>query len=175
MKPTQTTVTRLQPIDADAWEVDRTPATNALARRDTYVPAARTATRMEILPPESHGAAPLVQPTATVESRVQGSYTDRAMGFLVATSALSVVVGVLSVIVAIAGVGVPFLSLGILGWFFAAFAAVWLAAWVVYNVASPDGNAVLHTWGLWGYMKREQKDRWAYYNRQLDHMEDRDR
>lgn len=173
MKPTQTTVTQLQP--ADAWDVDRTPATNALARRDTYVPAARTAPRMEILPAESHGAAPLVQPTATVETRVAGDHLNRAQGFVLESSVLAAVVAVLAAVVAVVGFQTPLVSLGVLQWFWTAFAVVWAVAYGLHKFMSPEGNAVLHTMGLWGYMKREQRERWAYYNRQLDRMEDSDR
>ena len=173
MKPSPTTVTRLQP-DADTWDVDRTPATNALARRDTYVPATHAAPRMEILPPEAHGAAPMVQPTAMVEARIVGNYQDRAKGFVIETSLLAAVVGVLAAVVAVVGFSTPFVSLGVLQWFWTAFALVWGIAFGLHKLMSPDGNAVLHTMGLWGYMKREQAERWRFYNRQLDRQE-RDR
>ena len=170
MKP-QTSVSRLPTaVDWADDAPDRAPITN---RRETFVPAVRTAPRMEILPPESHGAAPMVQPTAIVETRVTGDHLNRAKGFVLESSVLAAVVGVLAALVAVVGFSTPIVSLGVLQWFWTAFALVWGIAYGLHKLMSPDGNAVLHTMGLWGYMKREQRERWAFYNRQLDRMEDR--
>jgi hypothetical protein len=165
----QTVVTRMQPGQID-WEEDDDAQTTALARRphSNYVPAAPAAPRFQILPPEAGGAAPLVQSPAIVETRVTGSHQDRAMGFVLETSLLALVVGVLAVLAVFVGFGQPWGVLPVLMWFWTGFGAVWLGAYALHKLMSPDGNAVLHTWGLWGYMKREQKERWAFYNRQLD-------
>ena len=169
---TQTKITRLAPaVDWSDDSPERAPVTN---RRETFVPAVRTAPRMEILPPEAHGAAPLVQPNAIVEARIIGSYQDRAKGFVLESSVLAAVVGVLAAVVAVVGFSTPIVSLGVLQWFWTAFALVWAVAYALHKIMSPDGNAVLHTMGLWGYMKREQRERWAFYNKQLDRQE-RDR
>ncbi len=169
MNQTQTKITRLDPDGIP----DREPCTNYLERqRNTFVPAAPPAPRFEILPPEAHGAAPMVQPNAIVETRVTGDHLNRAKGFVLVSSVLAAVVAVLAAVVAIVGFQTPIVSLGVLQWFWTAFALTWLVAWGLHLLMSPDGNAILHTWGLWGYMKREQKERWAFYNRQLDRWED---
>jgi hypothetical protein len=166
-----TAVTRLPPGEIDWTADDSGPATSLARCSNNYVPAAPAARRFEILPPETHGAAPMVQPNAIVEARITGSYQDRARGFVIETSLLAAVVGVLAAVVAVVGFQTPIVSLGVLQWFWTAFALVWAIAYGLHKFMSPDGNAVLHTMGLWGYMQREQRERWAFYNRQLDRGE----
>ncbi len=173
IRQNNTTVTRIQPGTID-WneDLDNEPITSLARRPQNYVPAAPPAPRFEVLPPEIHGAAPVVQPTAIVETRVTGDHLNRAQGFALVSSVLAAVVGVLAVLAVFVGFGQPWGVLPVLMWFWAGFAVTWLIAWALHLLLSPDGNAVLHTMGLWGYMRREQKERWAFYNRQLDRMED---
>lgn len=168
----QTVVTRIQPGTIDWAEDDSHPCTNLAARqRSTYVPATLPAPAFQVLPPETGGAAPLVQPAAVVETHVTGDHVTRAKGFVVETSLLAAVVGVLAVLAVFVGFGQPWGVLPALLWFWTGFGAVWLAAYGLHKLMSPDGAAVLHIWGLWGYMRQEQRERWNFYNRQLDQWE----
>ena len=110
----------------------------------------------------------MVQPASMVEARVQGSYQDRARGFNLVALPLAGGVGVGSLIVGIVGFSIPIASVAALAWLWSGFLLTWLIAWGLHLLFSADGVSLLHTMGLWGYLRREQAERWAFYNRQYD-------
>lgn len=48
-------------------------------------------------------------------------------------------------------------------WLWGGFLATWLAAWIVHNVVSADGVALVHTILGWSYLRREQAERHKRY------------
>lgn len=95
-------------------------------------------------------------PSNTTSVELRTTYRDRAEGFTTATMPVATVAGVLSGIVAIVGFSVPALSLAALVWIFAGFCITWLFAWFWFNLASPDGVALIHTALGWLFLFREQ-------------------
>ncbi len=118
-------------------------------------------TRVEILPPTYD--LPVVQPSSRADVEIHGTYRDRAAGFQLVTLPLAGAVAVGSLIVGIVGFSVPVFSVAALAWLWGGFLVTWLAAWLVHNVVSPDGNAVLHTLFGWWYLFREQDERHKRY------------
>lgn len=117
---------------------------------------------LEIYQPADVPALP--PSTAMQESRVAGTYRDRAEGFQVATVPIAVAFGVGVAIVAIVGFGTPVFSISALTVFWLAFLAWWLAGWLIHNLLSPDGVAFLHTILGWRYIYREQRERMRRYD-----------
>ena len=106
----------------------------------------------EVLPPAS---------VAHVELRT--TYTDRAVGFQLATLPISVAFGVGALIVAIAGYAVPVVSVAALAVFWLAFLAWWLLGWAIHHIVSPDGVSLIHALLGWRYLQREQAERFKRY------------
>lgn len=92
-------------------------------------------------------------------------YEDRSRGFVVATAPLSIVVGFVVALVAIIGWQVPIASLVTLLLALGGFALVWLLAYLGHVFISPDGALFAHTVMMWGYLRREQRERHSYYRR----------
>jgi hypothetical protein len=72
-------------------------------------------------------------------------------------------VGLVAAIVGIIGWQVPIASLATLLLALAGFSVVWLLAYVAWVFVSPDGALVLHTVFGWGYLRREQTERFKRY------------
>ena len=177
MKP-QTTVTRLQPTDADAWQPataadwgapEREPVTNALARqKNTYVPAASAPATWQ--PPtlaRGDQAIMLDVPRgATVATVVTGSYQDRAAGFLKYTLPLSVVFALTVTLFAcmmtpLLAAAAPVAVLRTLVLLFATFCAAYLLMFAWHLRHTPEGQALAETNHTWAFLKREQLHRQA--------------
>lgn len=105
----------------------------------------------------------LLPPAAQVQTEIRTSHVDRAKGFQVATVPIAIAAGVGALIIAVVGWSIPAVSLVGLLIFWAAFLAWWILGWLIHNVMSPDGIALIHTLLGWAYLKREQKERHKRY------------
>ena len=70
------------------------------------------------------------------------------------------------VIAAVAGAQAPLLSLAVLAWFFGAFTAAWVIAWVAHLLFSPDGNALMGQLLLYRLLRFEQRERHRRYRKE---------
>lgn len=122
--------------------------------------------RGEIVRYEPVLPAEVLPPAAQTLVEVSGSHADRARGFQIVSVPLALGVGVGSLIVGIVGWQVPVISVAALAWLWGGFLLTWLAAWVVHNLFSPDGIALLHTLMGWQYLKAEQRERHRRYRGQ---------
>jgi hypothetical protein len=90
-------------------------------------------------------------------------HVDRAKGFSIATGPLAGVVGFIVLLIGISAFGVPLLSVGALLLALAGFAMTWLIAYGLHTFVSADGALFLHTIYAWGYLRREQSERFQRY------------
>jgi hypothetical protein len=103
-------------------------------------------------------------PTAPISAPMPNSgHVDRAKGFGLATAPLAGVTGFIVLLIGISAFGVPLLSVGALLLALVGFAAVWLVAYIAHTLISTDGALVIHTVMAWGYLKREQSERFKRY------------
>lgn len=126
--------------------------------RDNFVPALREkSTIVEVEVAQDLPAPPqtVLLPTA--------NYTDRARGFGLATGPLAAATGFVVLLIGISAFGVPVLSVAALLLALGGFTVAWLVAYVVHTVISPDGATFAHVVMMWGYLKREQRERHARY------------
>ena len=93
----------------------------------------------------------------------KAGYEDRARGFSLATAPLGIVASLVAALVGIVGWQVPVLSLVTLLLALGGFAGVWLLAYTVHVVVSPDGATFIHVLLAWGYIRREQRERHRRY------------
>jgi hypothetical protein len=91
------------------------------------------------------------------------NYTDRARGFGHATGPLAGVVGLVAALVGIIGWQVPIASLAALLLALGGFALTWLLAYIAHTLISPDGALFIHVVLMWGYLRREQRERHKRY------------
>ena len=105
----------------------------------------------------------LLPPVAQTMVEVRGTFTDRAKGFQIASVPLAAGVGLGSLIVGIVGWGVPFFSVAALAWLWTGFLVTWFSAWVIHNLVSPDGIALVHTLLGWQYLHAARKEREKRY------------
>ena len=100
------------------------------------------------------------------------TYSDRADGFIRATTPLAAVTGLITLVAAVGLFSVPLLSFAALLWLFSGFAVAWLIAYVSHLFISPDGSTWWHTIMLWRIVEREQRFRherfWTQYYDQRD-------
>jgi len=116
--------------------------------------------RVEILPPDD--LAPMM-PTAQTTVELRTTYTDRSIGFQVATLPISIAFGVGALVVAIAGYSVPVISIGALAVFWLALLGWWLLGWAIHHIACPDGIALVQTLLMYRYVRNEQRERIRRY------------
>ncbi len=103
-------------------------------------------------------------PTAPISAPMPYSgHVDRAVGFSLATAPLAGVAGIVAALVGILGWQVPLASLVTLLLALGGFALTWLAAYVTHTFVSADGALFIHTVMAWGYLKREQSNRFKRY------------
>lgn len=126
-------------------------------RRDTFVapapaPIVRQAPAHLQPTPQELMVAPSVQQVVRMET----THVDRAKGFALRTLILSVVVGVLAVIVAVVMFKEPLIFAVVITYFFTAFAAIWLVAYLWDLATSPDGTALYQVFGGLRMLRREQ-------------------
>lgn len=108
---------------------------------------------------------------ALADVTLRTTYSDRADGFIRATTPLAVVTGLITLVAAVGLFSVPLLSFAALLWLFSGFAVTWLIAYVSHLFISPDGSTWWHTIMLWRIVEREQRFRherfWTqYYDQQ---------
>jgi hypothetical protein len=128
--------------------------------RNTYVPALREAPA-QVVEVETNWRE---LPTAPISAPMPHSgHVDRAKGFSLATAPLAGVAGFIVLLIGISAFGVPLLSVGALLLALGGFAGVWLAAYGLHTFVSADGALFLHTIFAWGYLKREQSERFKRY------------
>jgi hypothetical protein len=134
-------------------------AMNETRGRNTYVPALRESPAQIV---EVEVMREL--PTAPISAPMPYSgHVDRAKGFSIATGPLAGVVGIVAAIAGVIGWQVPIASLGALLLALAGFAVTWLIAYGLHTFVSADGALFLHTIYAWGYLRREQSERFQRY------------
>ncbi len=127
--------------------------------RNTFVPALRDPAPLTV---EVEVMREL--PTAPISAPMPYSgHVDRAKGFGLATAPLASVAGIVAAIVGVIGWQVPIASLVTLLLALGGFAATWLIAYGLHTFVSADGSLFLHTIFAWGYLKREQSERFKRY------------
>jgi small neutral amino acid transporter SnatA (MarC family) len=131
--------------------------------QSNYVPALREPAQPKtvIIDPSDLAILPTSAMT-TVEIRT--SHSDRAKAFQIVSVPLAAAVGAGSLIVGMVGWSVPIFSVAALAWLWGGFLLTWLAAWVIHNIVSTDGIALIHTLMGWQYLRREQKARLKRYD-----------
>jgi hypothetical protein len=135
-------------------------------QQNFVAPYAPGEARGEIVRYEPMLPTEVLPPAAQTLAEVSGSHADRARGFQIVSVPLALGVGLGSLIVGIVGWQVPVFSVAALAWLWTGFLLTWLAAWVVHNLVSPDGIALLHTLMGWQYLKAEQRERHRRYRGQ---------
>ena len=132
-------------------------------KESNFVPALRDPMPrvVEVMPPME---LPTMLPTAQTSVELRTTYTDRSVGFQVATVPISIAFGVGALVVAIVGYSVPVLSVAALAVFWVAFLAWWLIGWLIHHIASPDGIALVQSLLMYRYIRNEQKERLRYYD-----------
>lgn len=98
-----------------------------------------------------------------ITAHVEGSYTDRAKGFSLATWQLSTITGVSVWTVVGQITGAPLLSLGLLAWFVGGYFAVWLVSYAMHVFVSAEGTELFRAVGEYRLLREEQKERHRRY------------
>lgn len=125
--------------------------------RDNFVaPYREPKTRVEIMPAVD---MPVMLPTAQTSVTLHTTYTDRSVGFQLATMPISIAFGVGALVVAVVGYSVPVISIGALAVFWLAFLGWWLVGWAIHHIASPDGIALVQAILMYRYIRNEQVER----------------
>jgi fatty acid desaturase len=107
-----------------------------------------------------------IQPSATMHVEMRTSAVDRSKGFLVATVPLFAGLALGLVLISVFFLSVPFLSLTALVIFWLSFVGAWLVAYGYTLAVSAEGIALFEAKSKWDVVKREQAERWNYYNKQ---------
>lgn len=97
-------------------------------------------------------------PVQTVQ-RLATSHVDRAKGFSIVSIPLAAGVGLGGLLIAVGMGAVPLFSMGALLVLFLAFLATWLAAFLWYQSASPDGVTLWTVMLHYRLLSREQRAR----------------
>lgn len=124
-----------------------------------YVSADPAPPRVEVLPHTDLPPAPISAPMPN------SSHTDRAHGFMLATSPLAAATGLVVLLIAILAFGVPVLSVAALLVALGGFTAAWLIAYTLHVWVSPDGALLAHVLLGWAYLRREQAERIKRYGK----------
>jgi hypothetical protein len=132
---------------------------NETRGRNTFVPALR-----DPAPQVVEVEVMRELPTAPISAPMPYSgHVDRAKGFSLATAPLAGVTGFIVLLIGISAFGVPLLSVGALLLALGGFALTWLIAYGLHTFVSADGALFIHTIYAWGYLKREQSERFKRY------------
>lgn len=102
-------------------------------------------------------APPLPAPRTT--AHLDGTYSDRARGFSIATWQLSTVTGLAAWLLTSGLLTYPLLSITGLLWAVSGYLITWLAAYLVHTLASPEGVDLFNAVQFWSYLRREQRHR----------------
>lgn len=144
-------------------------------RRGTFVPPAPVVhpARMEIMP--AHETRMDVTHPATQHVEMRTSATDRAKGFQLIITPISLVVALLAVLVSLVFEN-EFLSFASLLIFWLTFAAIYVVGWALTAMATPEFVSWYSARRQWDVIEREQAERWEHYRWQAGrHQEDRPR
>jgi hypothetical protein len=117
--------------------------------------------RGEVIEPE-YMQLPTRADVPAITAHVEGSYTDRAKGFSIATWQLSAVTGLVAWVVAGLSGAVMF-SLAGLAWLVTGFFAVWLVSFALHTLVSPEGADLFRAAGEYRLLREEQKERHRRY------------
>lgn len=99
-----------------------------------------------------------------ITAHVEGTYTDRAKGFSLATWQLSTVTGVAVATVAAQVTSGPSLGFfALMAWFMGGYFAVWLVSYVLHIFVSPEGTELFRAVGEYRIVREEQKERHRRY------------
>ena len=121
----------------------------------------RVVRHAEIVGPEAWELPARVVPSST-SAHIEGTYTDRAKGFSIATWQISAVTGLSAWLVA--GLqGTAMLSLAGLGALLAGFFVVWLLAFALHVFVSAEGTELFRAWGEYRLLREEQRERHRRY------------
>lgn len=107
--------------------------------------------------------AELLPPASVAHVELRTTYEDRAKGFQIATFPVAVAFGMGALILAVVGWAVPVISLAGVLVFWLAFLAWWVLGWLIHNIVSPDGVALIHALLGWRLLYREQAERHKRY------------
>ena len=99
----------------------------------------------------------------SVSSRCAKRRWASMRGFSLATGPLAGATGLVVLLIGITAFGVPVLSVAALLLALAGFTAAWLVAYVAHTLISPDGATFAHVVLMWGYLRREQRERHKRY------------
>jgi len=151
--------------DDELWEDIEERRQATLARRAGHGPNYVSAADLGITPKpivRRVEAAPMLvdapTPVQTVQ-RLTTSHVDRAKGFSIVSIPLAAGVGLGGLLLAVGVFAVPVFSMAALLTLFLAFLATWLAAWLWYQSASPDGVTLWTVLLHYRLLSREQKAR----------------
>ena len=128
-------------------------------KRDNYVAPLREspAQVVEVETWRELPSAPIVPPMP------HSGHVDRAKGFGIATAPLAGATGFVVLLIGIVAFGVPLLSVAALLLALGGFSLVWLVAYVAHVFVSADGALFVHVLMGWGYLRREQTERFRRY------------
>ena len=136
-------------------EIDLVPVEGSNGRQ------LRVVRQAEIVGPESWELPARVVPSST-SAHVEGTYTDRAKGFSIATWQLSAITGL--GVWLVAGLrGTAMLSLAGLGALLAGFFVVWLLSYAMHVFVSAEGTELFRAAGEYRLLREEQKERHRRY------------
>jgi hypothetical protein len=127
--------------------------------RITFVEPGSPAPRVEVLAPTELPPAPISAPMP------HSSHTDRAHGFMLATSPLAAATSLVVLLIAILAFGVPVLSVAALLCALAGFTVAWLIAYALHVWVSPDGALFLHVLLVWRLIYLESRERRKRYGK----------
>jgi hypothetical protein len=131
--------------------------------RNNYVPALREPAQPKTIFVEPSDLE--ILPTAAMTTvEIRTSHSDRAKAFQIVSVPLAAAVGAGNLIIGIIGWGVPLFSVAALAWLWGGFLLTWLAAWLIHNIVSTDGIALIHTLMGWQYLRKEQSARLKRYD-----------
>jgi hypothetical protein len=139
-------------------------------QRSAFVPPAPVE-RYPHLPAE-HSATYTIDavPVATQHIELRTSAVDRAKGFLIGWTPIFLLFSLAIVLAAVMFVELPLFSFAALVTLVLSFAGFWLIGWIVTLFTSAEGVSVIDALNRGAAIRNEQRDRWAYYNRILDHQ-----
>ena len=118
--------------------------------------------RGEVVKPWEDMQMPARTDKPAITAHVEGSYTDRAKGFSLATWQLSTITGIGAW--AFAGLGgTAMLSLAGLVWLLGGYFSVWLLSYALHVFVSPEGTELFRAAGEYRLLREEQKERHRRY------------
>lgn len=137
-------------------------------QREKFVASESRPTQIQQFQPHQVGLD--ITHPATQEVIVTTSATDRARGFQMIITPISIVVAVLAVLVSFVFDNELF-SFATLLIFWLTFAAIYVIGWVLTAVATPEFVSWYSAKRQWNVIEREQVERWAHYKWQAGRPE----